>query len=145
MGERLATDTRCFAGTTLRITRRDITGGSDSDNEYVDPYFFDAGYTVAATTGFCRVWEGAEVLTKLLESGELRDRVKGKRVVELGAGQGLTLVHFSAQLEPCLAQENTQHTLNTPQHPLNSGYTTPTRTPYPIQSAQVEKWTSVSP
>ena len=30
------------------------------------------------------------------------------------AGQGLTLVHFSAQLEPCLAQENTLHTLNTP-------------------------------
>jgi hypothetical protein len=28
-------------------------------------------------------------------------------------GQGLTLVHFSAQLEPCLTQENTLHTLNT--------------------------------
>jgi len=28
--------------------------------------------------------------------------------------QGLTLVHFSAQLEPCLTQENTIHTLNTP-------------------------------
>jgi hypothetical protein len=31
-----------------------------------------------------------------------------------GAGQGLTLIHFSAQLEPCLTQENTLHTLNTP-------------------------------
>ena len=30
------------------------------------------------------------------------------------AGQGLTLVHFSAQLEPCLTQENTLYTLNTP-------------------------------
>jgi hypothetical protein len=30
------------------------------------------------------------------------------------AGQGLTLVHFSAQLEPCLTQENTLHTLHTP-------------------------------
>jgi hypothetical protein len=29
----------------------------------------------------------------------------------LGLGQGLALVHFSAQLEPCLTQENT---LNTP-------------------------------
>jgi len=29
-------------------------------------------------------------------------------------GQGLTLVHFSAQLEQCLPQENTIHTLNTP-------------------------------
>ena len=28
--------------------------------------------------------------------------------------QGLTLVHLSAQLEPCLSQENTLHTLNTP-------------------------------
>jgi len=28
--------------------------------------------------------------------------------------QGLTLVHFSAQLEPCLTQESTLHTLNTP-------------------------------
>jgi hypothetical protein len=27
---------------------------------------------------------------------------------------GLTLVHFSAQLEPCLTQENALHTLNTP-------------------------------
>ena len=25
----------------------------------------------------------------------------------LGTGQGLTLVHFSAQLEPCLSQANT--------------------------------------
>jgi hypothetical protein len=52
--------------------------------------------------------------------------------------QGLTLVHFSAQLEPCLTQENTQNILDTPQHPLKTGYTTPTRNPYPIQSAQVE-------
>jgi len=28
--------------------------------------------------------------------------------------QGLTIVHFSAQLEPCLSQESTLHTLNTP-------------------------------
>jgi hypothetical protein len=28
--------------------------------------------------------------------------------------QGLTLVHCSAQLEPCLTQENSLHTLNTP-------------------------------
>jgi len=29
------------------------------------------------------------------------------------AGRGLTLVHFSAQLEPYLSQENTLHTLRT--------------------------------
>jgi hypothetical protein len=33
---------------------------------------------------------------------------------DLGVRQGLTLVHFSAQLEPCLSQENTLHTLNNP-------------------------------
>ena len=48
------------------------------------------------------------------------------------------LVHVSAQFEPCLTQENTLHTLNTPLKPLNTGYTTPTRAPYPIQCAQVE-------
>jgi hypothetical protein len=32
----------------------------------------------------------------------------------LGSWQGLTLVHFSAQLEPCLSQENTLHTLRIP-------------------------------
>jgi hypothetical protein len=31
-----------------------------------------------------------------------------------GSGQRLTLVHFLAQLEPCLTQEYTLHTLNTP-------------------------------
>jgi len=31
--------------------------------------------------------------------------------------QGLTLVHFSAQLEPCLTQENNLHTLHTPNTP----------------------------
>jgi len=32
----------------------------------------------------------------------------------LGEWQGLTLVHFSAQLEPCMSQEDTLHTPNTP-------------------------------
>ena len=56
--------------------------------------------------------------------------------------QGLTLVHFSAQLEPCLTHKKHltrtlgKHHLN----PLNTGYeyTIPTRTPHPIQSAPVE-------
>ena len=58
--------------------------------------------------------------------------------VRSAASQGLTLVHISAQLEPCLSQENTLRTLNTPQYPLNTSYTAPMRTPYPILSAQVE-------
>jgi hypothetical protein len=64
--------------------------------------------------------------------------LKATRTAPVAArGQGLTLVHFSAQLEPCLKQTH-PHTLNTPSQPLFTGYTTPTRTPYPIQSAQVE-------
>ena len=35
-----------------------------------------------------------------------------KQMADAGDRQRLTLVHFSAQLEPCLTQENTQHTLN---------------------------------
>jgi hypothetical protein len=31
----------------------------------------------------------------------------------IAVDQGLTLVHFSSQLEPCLTQENTLHTLHT--------------------------------
>jgi hypothetical protein len=106
---KLATDVIPFAGVNLRIVRRDISGDDggdtdasptskpadgDDDDDWVDPNFFDDGYTVAATTGFCRVWEGAEVLTRLLEDdsdvdASLRRRVAGKRVLELGAGVGL--------------------------------------------------------
>jgi hypothetical protein len=46
------------------------------------------------------------------------------------ASQGLTRVHLSAQPEPCLTYKNTLHTLNTPYHPLNTGYTTPY--PHPL-------------
>jgi len=60
------------------------------------------------------------------------------RSTALASSQGLTLVHFSAQLEPSLTHNNTLHTLHTPSDPLITGYTIPTRTPYPIQSAQVE-------
>jgi len=35
------------------------------------------------------------------------------RLWSAASDQGLTLVHFSAQLEPCLTQEDTLHTLNT--------------------------------
>ena len=97
MGERLATDAFAFGDVSLRITRRDISGasasdadGDPSDDEWTDPHFFDEDYSVAATTGFCRAWEGAEVLTRLMASDEtLRGRLRGKRVVELGAGVGL--------------------------------------------------------
>jgi hypothetical protein len=37
---------------------------------------------------------------------------------------GLTLVHYSAQLEPFLTQKHTLNTPNTPYHPLNTPETT---------------------
>ena len=49
--------------------------------------------------------------------------------------QGLTLVRFSAQLEPCLTQ--TKHSTH-PLAPTKMGFTTPKRNPFPIKSAQVE-------
>jgi hypothetical protein len=61
------------------------------------------------------------------------------RMIKQCMAGAFTLVHFSAQLKPCVSQENTLHVLHTPfKHPLNTGYTTSTRTPCPIQSAQVE-------
>jgi len=41
--------------------------------------------------------------------------------------QGLTLVHFSAQLEPCLTQENALHTLPTPCTPPDTPSTRATQ------------------
>jgi hypothetical protein len=43
--------------------------------------------------------------------------------------QGLTLVHYSAQLEPFLTQKHTLHTPNTTYHPLNNPETIPYCTP----------------
>ena len=101
MAERLATDVFPFAGVELRITRRDVgtdtqaqsVDGNDSDESdepFVDPHFFDPDYTVAATTGFCRVWEGAEVLCEMLKLDDPKlPSLKNKKVLELGSGVGL--------------------------------------------------------
>jgi len=40
--------------------------------------------------------------------------VNKKSVLTHDLRQGLTLLHFSPQLEPCLTHKNTLHTLNTP-------------------------------
>ena len=51
--------------------------------------------------------------------------------------QGLTLFHFSAQLEPCLTQETTLHTLNTPNTSLTRA-TRPLRaTPIPYKALKL--------
>ena len=62
---------------------------------------------------------GPTGLTSAAQFG-FRSRPTTSRVLPLGAGwalgqrQGLILVHFSAQLEHCLSQENSLHTQNTP-------------------------------
>ena len=53
--------------------------------------------------------------------------------------QGLTLVHFSAQVEPCLTHKSTVHSLNNPYHPLNAGFTTPARTPIPQKALELSR------
>ena len=63
----------------------------------------------------------------VVERGRHQLSLKGR------SDQGLILVHFSAQLEPSLTHKNTLYSLDTPLHTLSTGYTTPTRTPYPIK------------
>ena len=60
-------------------------GEREDEDVEVDPFFFDEGYDVATSTGFARVWEGAEALTAHLERTGLG---AGERVLELGAGVG---------------------------------------------------------
>jgi len=52
--------------------------------------------------------------------------------------QGLTLVHYSAQLEPFLTQKHTLNTPTTPYHPLHSPETTPKCNPCHTEGAKVE-------
>ncbi|KAJ3022303.1 hypothetical protein HKX48_006490 [Thoreauomyces humboldtii] len=85
-----------FAPHVLRIASRLEEPSSDSDSDCVDPYLFDADYTLAAATGFS-VWEGAIALLGFLhgaetpEAEEFRRRVVmgGEKVVELGSGTGI--------------------------------------------------------
>jgi pimeloyl-ACP methyl ester carboxylesterase len=53
----------------------------------------------------------------------------------LSSRQGITLVHFSAQLEPFLTRKHTQNTPNTPPHPQNTPQASLKHTPYPTESA----------
>jgi len=51
------------------------------------------------------------------------------------SGQGLKLVHNSAQLEPFQTQKHTLNTPHTPYHPLNTPETTPNCTPCHTEGA----------
>jgi len=59
--------------------------------------------------------------------------------VELRGDQGITPVHFSAQLEAVSDKKiHPRQPPITPQYPLNDPYTNPACTLYPTGSAQVE-------
>jgi len=68
-------------------------------------------------------------------------------VVVVAVRQGLTLAHFSAQLEPCLSQENTLYTLKHPLTPTEHGLHNPYAHPlsHANGSSCAETWTNVSP
>jgi len=56
----------------------------------------------------CNIWAA------LPEVEEQCERQQGQHGEGGAQVQGLTLAHFSAQLEPCLTHKNTLHPLDTP-------------------------------
>uniref|UniRef100_A0A6B2LF36 Uncharacterized protein n=1 Tax=Arcella intermedia TaxID=1963864 RepID=A0A6B2LF36_9EUKA len=75
-------------GTTLRLAEEKPYADRDNKDVPVDTLLFDPTYTVAAATGL-NVWEGAWIFVDYLK-GPFGQAVSGKRVVELGAGTGIS-------------------------------------------------------
>ena len=75
-------------GRKIRDLRKDLEA-DDLDGSQ-DPFFFDADYDVAASTGMV-VWEGSWALVEALADPDswVSAKLRGARVVELGAGTGL--------------------------------------------------------
>jgi len=73
-------------GYQISVRRKDL----EAEDGCQDPNFFDEDYSIAASTGMV-VWEGSWVLIEALRDPAhwLGARLRGKRVVELGAGTGL--------------------------------------------------------
>ena len=73
-------------GTKICVRRKDL----EAEDDCQDPNFFDQDYSIAASTGMV-VWEGSWALIALLRdpSHWVCARLRGARVVELGAGTGL--------------------------------------------------------
>ena len=73
-------------GLRIAVRRRNI----EEEDDVVDPCFFDADYSVAASTGSL-MWEGSWACIELLRQSDswLRVMLAGKRVIELGSGIGL--------------------------------------------------------
>ena len=73
------------AGMRIVVHRRNI-----EEEETVEPNFFDADFTIAASTGSL-MWEGSWACIEQLRQPEswLSQRLRGAKVVELGSGIGL--------------------------------------------------------
>ena len=151
MSERLATDVFAFRGVQLRITRRDVSGGGhddakasgsgeeggdddDADESFVDPHFFDEDYSVAATTGFCRVWEGAEVLTRLIEASSFRDGGDAvqKQRVPGSTTTGSITGHGDGRAESCVSDEGDPSRKKTREPALNPNVNTERKRTFPF-------------
>ncbi len=74
------------AGTRIVVQRRNIEEAEDE----VDPNFFDADYSIAASTGSL-MWEGSWAVIEQLRRQDawLTERLRGAKCVELGSGIGL--------------------------------------------------------
>ena len=82
----MITERATVCGHQVAVLRRD----PDADDG-VDPCFFEADFTVAASTARL-IWEGSWALVELLRRERdswLRELVRGRRVLELGAGTGM--------------------------------------------------------
>ena len=79
-------ETATVQGTKICVRRKDL----EAEDDCQDPNFFDEDYSIAASTGMV-VWEGSWALIALLRdpSHWICARLRGARVVELGAGTGL--------------------------------------------------------
>ena len=86
------------AGSSLRVLQRRMRA-DDDDADDLDTNFFEPDYDLAAATG-SNVWESSFVCANALNdaptAARVFDRLRGRRVVELGAGVGLLSVALAA-------------------------------------------------
>lgn len=95
------------ADCSLRVLQRQMrtldddsaseNGAAAADDDELDANFFEPDYELAATTG-SNVWESSFVCASALNDPEMHvfDGIRGKRVVELGAGVGLLSLAMAA-------------------------------------------------
>jgi len=71
-------------------------------------------YTMGAVVNLQGIVEELETKLQAAMKRPQGNGGRGGGETAAGGGQGLTLVHFSAQLKPCLTHKNTLHTIHTP-------------------------------